>query len=220
MICRDVTLTDVEVMAQEGYNIVWFDLEHGPQATEDVIRMGRTVAHLGMVPLGAVPELSGPTSSACSTAGCRSSRSQTSGAQTRRRSSYGSASSRRVESAASPPPAAGPLHARGRPSEDPSGGKRRHAPDVMVETDEGYEALDDILAVDGVDIVTAGTMDCPLAWGCTEPRDSASCPKGRARADGGPRRWEAHIIQRLQREQVRASPSWASGYSSRAWTSR
>ena len=58
MICRDATPTDVELMAQAGYHVVWLDLEHSPQPISDAVRLGRTVSHLGMVPLVRVPEMS------------------------------------------------------------------------------------------------------------------------------------------------------------------
>ena len=58
VICRDVTLTDIELMAQEGYHIVWIDLEHSPQSSEEAIQLSRTIHHLGMVPLVRIRELS------------------------------------------------------------------------------------------------------------------------------------------------------------------
>ena len=57
VICRDTTMTDLELMAQLGYSVVFLDLEHGPQSTAEVIRLGRTIAHLGMVPMARIPEL-------------------------------------------------------------------------------------------------------------------------------------------------------------------
>ena len=58
VICRDVTLIDIELMAQEGYHIVWIDLEHNWQSSADAIQLSRTIAHLGMVPLVRIRELS------------------------------------------------------------------------------------------------------------------------------------------------------------------
>ena len=58
MLCRDATAIDIELYAQEGYHIVWLDLEHSAQSTDEVLRLGRTVSHLGMVPLVRVLELS------------------------------------------------------------------------------------------------------------------------------------------------------------------
>ena len=166
VICRDVTLTDVEVMAQEGYNIVWFDLEHGPQATEDVIRMGRTVAHLGMVPLARVPELSRTHVQRLLDGGMQiitvpDVRSADEAAELVRLGKFPPRGERGVSTTSG-----GTNFTLG---DDPQK-TLREANDathlmVMVETDEGYEALDDILAVDGVDIVTAGTMDWSVSLG-------------------------------------------------------
>ena len=58
VICRDATLTDIELMAQIGYHIIWLDMEHGPQSMAETLRLGRTITHLGMVPLVRMPELS------------------------------------------------------------------------------------------------------------------------------------------------------------------
>ena len=45
-------------MAQAGYHVVWLDLEHSHQSDEEAIHLSRTIAHLGMVPLVRIPELS------------------------------------------------------------------------------------------------------------------------------------------------------------------
>ena len=57
VICRDVTLTDIELMAQAGYHVVWIDLEHSHQSTEEATQLCRSVSHLGMVPLVRIREL-------------------------------------------------------------------------------------------------------------------------------------------------------------------
>lgn len=58
MICRDASSTDVELMAQEGYHIIWLDYEHGSQSLAEMLRLGRTIAHLNMVPMLRISELS------------------------------------------------------------------------------------------------------------------------------------------------------------------
>ena len=58
VICRDPTLLEIELMAQAGYHIVWIDLEHSPKPVDEVVRLGRTITHLGMVSLVRIPELS------------------------------------------------------------------------------------------------------------------------------------------------------------------
>lgn len=58
MTCRDLSATDVELMAQSGYDIVWIDLEHGPQSTTEALQLGRLASHLGMIPLVRILEMS------------------------------------------------------------------------------------------------------------------------------------------------------------------
>ncbi|MBI85177.1 MAG: hypothetical protein CMJ81_18435 [Planctomycetaceae bacterium] len=57
MICRDITLTDIELMAMAGYHIVWIDLEHSPLTISAAVRFIRSITHLGMIPLVRIPEL-------------------------------------------------------------------------------------------------------------------------------------------------------------------
>ena len=40
LIYRDVTMTDIELIAQAGYKIVWIDLENSPITTTEAIRLG------------------------------------------------------------------------------------------------------------------------------------------------------------------------------------
>ncbi|NQU76767.1 MAG: hypothetical protein HQ546_10690 [Planctomycetes bacterium] len=56
VICRDATLTDIELYAQTGYHIVWIDLEHGPVSIVEAIHLGRMTAALGMVPMVRIVE--------------------------------------------------------------------------------------------------------------------------------------------------------------------
>ena len=37
VICRDVTLTDIELMAQVGYHIIWIDIEHLHASRSEII---------------------------------------------------------------------------------------------------------------------------------------------------------------------------------------
>ena len=57
MICRDITFTDIELMAMAGYHIVWIDLEHSPLTISEAVQFTRTITHLGMIPLVRIPEL-------------------------------------------------------------------------------------------------------------------------------------------------------------------
>ena len=57
VLCRDPTLIQLELMALAGYHLVWLDLEHCSLTNDDAVRLGRTIAHLGMVSLVRIPEL-------------------------------------------------------------------------------------------------------------------------------------------------------------------
>ena len=57
MLCRDATLTDLELIAQAGYHIVWIDMEHAPYNPAETVRFCRTIIHLGMVPMVRIAEL-------------------------------------------------------------------------------------------------------------------------------------------------------------------
>ena len=56
VICRDATPVDIELFAQLGYHVVWLDLEHSTRSLSEAVRLGRSIAHLGMVPLVRIPE--------------------------------------------------------------------------------------------------------------------------------------------------------------------
>lgn len=56
--CRDLTATDLELMAQSGYDVVWIDLEHSPQSTTTAIQLGQLANHLGMIPMVRILEMS------------------------------------------------------------------------------------------------------------------------------------------------------------------
>ncbi|MBT5873559.1 MAG: hypothetical protein HOH43_09085 [Candidatus Latescibacteria bacterium] len=58
LVCRDLTDVDVELMANLGYHFAWIDLEHATMAPEKVVRLSRSLANQGIVPLVRIPELS------------------------------------------------------------------------------------------------------------------------------------------------------------------
>lgn len=55
--CRDPSLTDIELMAMAGCHVVWMDLEHAPLTTARAVDLCRTITHLGMVPMVRIIEL-------------------------------------------------------------------------------------------------------------------------------------------------------------------
>ena len=166
LICRDVTLLEIELMALAGYQIVWLDLEHNHQSDEETIRLCRTITHLGMVPLVRIPELSRTHVQKLLDGG--------------------------VEIIALPvvrdaDHAAGlvqlgkypPLGERGISSSTPRTGftlgadpkQRLQEVDdathlmVLIESEEAYETLDTILDVEGIDMVAVGPNDWAAGQG-------------------------------------------------------
>ena len=166
LICRDATLTDVELMAQEGYHIVWLDLEHGPQSTEEAIRLSRTILHLGMVPLVRIVELSRTHVQRLLDGGVRvltlpDIRSADQAAELARLGKYPPLGERGVSSTSGGTDfSIGP---------DPQRTLRETNESthlmVMFESDEGLASLDAILDVESVDMVTIGPMDWSVSLG-------------------------------------------------------
>ena len=165
VICRDATLTDIELMAQEGYNIVWLDLEHGPQSVEDAIRLGRMITHLGMVPLARITELTRTNIQRLLDGGMQ--------VLTLPDVRAASEAAEFVQLGKFPP-----LGQRGVGSTTASTGfaltdaeqtlrKANNATRLMVmfESDQGYEALDEVLGIEGIDAVTIGPMDWSVSLG-------------------------------------------------------
>ncbi len=56
VICRDTTLTDLELYRQAGYHILWIDLEHGSLPVGEAVRLCRSIVHMGMIPLARIAE--------------------------------------------------------------------------------------------------------------------------------------------------------------------
>ena len=166
MLCRDATMIDVELMAQAGYHIIWIDLEHSHQSTSEALRLCRFITHLGMVPLVRILEATRT----------HVQRLLDGGAQIINLPDVRSAqqAANLVELGKYPP-----LGERGVSSTSASTGfslgsdtgetlKNANAAShlmVMFESDAGYTALDSILAVDGIDMVTVGPMDWSVGLG-------------------------------------------------------
>ena len=166
VICRDATLTDIELMAQAGYHVVWLDMEHGPQPTAEVLRLGRTITHLGMVPLVRMPELSRTQVQRLLDGGIQvlalpDVRNAGEAARFVELGKYPPLGQRGVSSSS-----AGTDYTMG-----PDPRQRLREADeathlmVMIESDEACEALDGILAVEGIDMVTVGPMDWAVGLG-------------------------------------------------------
>ena len=172
VICRDATLTDIELMAREGYHVVWLDLEHSSQSTSEAVRLGRAIAHLGMVPLVRIPELSRSHVQVLLDGGIQALclpdvRDASTAARFVQLAKYPPMGQRGVSSTT-----AGTGFTLGTDPER----TLRETNDathlmVMFESDEGYGALDEIIAIDGIDIVTVGASDWSVGLGLFTEED-------------------------------------------------
>ena len=166
VICRDPTLLEIELMAQAGYHIVWIDLEHSPKPVDEVIHLGRTITYLGMVSLVRIPELSRTHVQLLLDGGIE--------VMVLPDVRSASEASEFVQLGKYPP-----LGARGFSSTTTRAGFTPGADQeetllsanaatrlmVMFESDEGYEALDAILDVEGIDMVGVGRNDWAVGLG-------------------------------------------------------
>ena len=160
VICRDATLTDVELMAQTGYHILWIDLEHGPQSTSEALRLGRTATHLGLVPLVRMLEASRTHVQALLDGGIQvlnlpDVREPSTAAELVRLGKYPPQGERGVSSSS-----AGTNFSLGADTRQAlrQANESTHLM-VMFESDQAYERMDEILAVDGIDLATIGPAD-------------------------------------------------------------
>ncbi|MBT5875141.1 MAG: hypothetical protein HOH43_17110 [Candidatus Latescibacteria bacterium] len=166
MICRDASSTDVELMAQEGYHIIWLDYEHSAQSLAEMLRLGRTIAHLNMVPLLRVSELSRTQVQTALDAGIQivTLPNVTGAQQVRDLVSFGKYP---------------PLGNRGVSTTNAGAGytlgdDTRYTLDAvneathlmaMIEGEEGYEHLHEILDVRDCDMITVGPLDWATSLG-------------------------------------------------------
>ena len=175
VICRDATATDIELMAQEGYHIVWLDLEHGPQTNEEAIRLGRLITHLGMVPLVRIVELSRTHVQGLLDGGIQvltlpDVRSGEQAAEFARLGKYPPLGERGVSSTS-----AGTNFTLGDDTQRTlqEANEATHLM-VMFEGDEAFENLDAILGIPEIDMVTVGPMDWSIGKGMYGPEGVAS----------------------------------------------
>lgn len=166
LICRDVTLTDLELMAQTGYHIVWIDLEHGPQSTTQALQLGRMVTHLGLVPLVRILELSRTHVQRMLDGGIHivtlpDVRDSSQAARFVELGKYPPLGQRGVSTTS-----AGTNFSLGANAEQ----TLRDANDathlmVMFESDEAFEQRDAILSVQGIDLAIVGATDWSVGLG-------------------------------------------------------
>ena len=174
VICRDATHTDLELMAQSGYHVVWIDLEHGSQSMTQAVGLARTARLLGMVPLVRILELTRTHVQAALDGGFQ--------IVTLPDIRSASEAARFVELGKYPP-----VGRRGVSSTSAGSGFRIAADPrvtlreanaathlmVMFESDEAYEARREIIAVDGIDMAIVGASDWSIGLGLG-PDEAAS----------------------------------------------
>ena len=166
MICQDATLTDIELMAQAGYHVVWLDLEHSPQSTAEALRLCRSILHLGMVPLVRVLELSRTHVQRLVDGGAQIiSLPDVKGSEQARHlvqlGKYPPIGERGLSSSS----AATDFSLGQDPRQTIAEANRATHLMVIIESDEGYRQLDEILEVDGIDLLTTGGVDWGLSLG-------------------------------------------------------
>jgi len=174
VICRDATLTDIELMAQAGYQIVWLDLEHCPQSIAELVRLSRTITHLGMVPLVRVPELLRTNIQPLVDGGVQivalpDVRDADQAARLVQLGKYPPLGRRGVATTS----AATDFQLGPDPLQTLRATNDATRMMVIFESDAGYENLQEIIEVPGIDIVTVGPMDWATSLGLAgdEARD-------------------------------------------------
>ena len=160
VICRDATLTDIELMAQAGYHLIWLDLEHCPQSISELVRLTRTIKHLGMVPLVRVPELLRTNIQPLVDGGVQivalpDIRCAEQAALLVQLGKYPPLGQRGVASTS----AGNNFQLGADPLETFRAANAATRMMVIFESDEGYHSLEEIVETPGIDIVTVGPMD-------------------------------------------------------------
>ena len=166
IICRDATRTDIELLAQAGYHIVWVDLEHSHQSTGEAIELCRTVSHLGMVPLVRVIELSRTNIQPLLDGGVEVIALPDTGSPEEARqlvklAKFPPLGQRGVASSV----AGTGYHLGNDPQQTLLDANAATHLMAMIESDDAYEKLDEILATDGIDLLSVGPTDWAVSLG-------------------------------------------------------
>ena len=166
VICRDATHVDIELIAAAGYKIVWFDREHSSQSLSEMLRLSRTVVHLGMIPLLRVSELSRAQIQTALDGGMQivTLPNVQNAEMTRSLVSYGKYPPVGTRGVSTTNAGAGyNLDADVRKTLD-TVNRSTHLM-AMIESDAGYENLDEILTVPECDMITVGPLDWAVGAG-------------------------------------------------------
>jgi 2-keto-3-deoxy-L-rhamnonate aldolase RhmA len=151
-----------------GYQVIWVDLEHGAISDGRAMKLCRTITHLGMVPLARIIELTRSQVQMLLDVGYRIliMPSVNDACQAKRLvelGKYPPLGQRGVSSTA----AGNEFSLGDNPLETLDKVNAVNRLMVQFESDTGYNNLDSILAVDGVDMVTVGPLDWGLSLGLT-----------------------------------------------------
>ena len=159
VICRDPTMIELELIALAGYHVVFLDLEHGSQSDSQAVQLTRTISHLGMVPLVRIPECSRSHVQVLLDGGVQilalpDVRSAQQAAGFVKLGKYPPLGQRGVCSSS-----ANFEYCLSNPEHALRTANEATRLMVMIESDEGFAALDAILKVEGIDILTVGPAD-------------------------------------------------------------
>lgn len=166
IICRDPTPIEIELLAGAGCHAIWLDLEHGSISLLDAGKLCRLITSLGMIAVVRVPEISRHQVQSVLDGGCEIivAPNVCTAAEARelvRLGKYPPAGERGVSSST----------ARTGYTLGSDVGATLRAVNaatylmVQIEGDEGLANLDEILDVDGVDMLTVGPLDWSVAVG-------------------------------------------------------
>ena len=166
LLCRDPTTIQLELMALAGYHVVWLDLEHAPLTNEHAVELGRTISHLGMVPLVRIPELARTHVQVLLDGGIcilnlPDVRSAGQAAEFVRLGKYPPLGKRGVSTTT-----ANLDYVLKDPQKDLAAANSATRLMVMIESDQGYSDLDAILDIEGLDMITVGPSDWSVQSGC------------------------------------------------------
>jgi 2-keto-3-deoxy-L-rhamnonate aldolase RhmA len=174
LICRDPTPIDIELMAQLGYHLVWLDLEHCLLAPSEAVRLGRTITHLGMVPLVRIPELARTHVQLFLDEGIQilvvpDIRDVEQVRHLVTLGKYPPLGQRGVSSTS-----AGTDYTLGAdPQQTLAEINKATRLMALIESDQGYQTLDAMLAVEGLDMVGVGTRDWTTSLGLSDAQAQA-----------------------------------------------
>ena len=159
LICRDPTMIELELIALAGYHVVFLDLEHGSQSNAEAVQLTRTITHLGMVPMVRTAEPTRTHVQVLLDGGVQilaipDVRSAQVAANFVEMGKYPPLGERGVCSSS-----ANFDYCLSDPEQALRAANEVTRLMVMIESDEGYAALDSILDVEGIDIVTVGPVD-------------------------------------------------------------